>query len=215
MDRRSRQRFRLAAALSFAASACEGPPPVAQAPSVPELPTSTTSTDAVATPVRPFHAVTIAQCSREGAECSRAQAMAPPGPAYVVARGTAAGQTRSREQAMADLYRELRDRTAYGSHLVARPRHLDEVDGGAPTADDSDSKVGKSVEGDPLVGAAFELMKLVDREGEITIDGVPSSGSCKVALAEREMLDASAEDRCFLAEERHQSRPSGGRGIRW
>ena len=219
MDRHVRQGLRLTAALAFLAAACasgEGPPPAEQAPSAPAPPASAMSADPSVGRVRPFHLLTIAHCSREGSECSRAQATAPPGPTYVVAVGAAAGSTRSREQAMADLYRELRDRTAYGSHLVARPRHLGEGEGGAPVADDSNEKTGKSVEGDPLVEAAFALMKIVDREGEVTIDRAPSNGLCKVALGELETLDASAGvNRCFLSEERHQGPPVHGRGIAW
>jgi hypothetical protein len=172
--------------------------------------------DAVTAPARPFHTLMVAQCSREGAECSLAHANAPPGPTYVVAFGTGAGSTRSRAQAMADLYRELRDRTASGSHLAVRPRHLAESEGGAPAAEDTDTRAAASAGGDPLVEASFELMKIVDRDGEITLDSAPSNASCKVALVEASPLDASAGvDRCLQAEERHQGRPSGGRGIPW
>jgi hypothetical protein len=158
----------------------------------------------------------VAECSREGAQCSLANGTPPPGPTYVVAFGTSAGSTRSRQQAMTDLYRELRDRTASGSHLAARSQHLAESEGGGPAADDADSKEAKSAGGDPLVDAAFELMKIVDREGEITIDSAPSNRSCRVSFVQPTPLDASAgEDRCFQAEERHEGRPSRGRGIQW
>jgi hypothetical protein len=117
---------------------------------------------------------------------------------------------------MADLYSELRDRTASGSHLAVRAQHLDAPEGGAATADESEAKLEAPVKGDPLVEAAFELMKLVDREGEITIDSVPPNGSCKVALGTPETLDAFVgTDRCLLTDERHEGRPGRGRGMPW
>jgi hypothetical protein len=221
MGQRARGGWSFMAAFALACGAaasleCGGRPEATQPAATPEPPAAVASADAVAVPVRAFHVLTIAQCSREAAECSLAHATAPPGPTYVVAAGAGGGSTRSREQAMADLYRELRDGTAYGSHLVARPRHLDESEGGAPGADEKGAKTAKPGAGDPLDEAAIELMGLVDSEGEITIDRAPSNASCKVALAARERLDASAGvERCFLAEERHEGGKGHGRGIPW
>ncbi|HEY2515354.1 MAG TPA: hypothetical protein VGI39_31015 [Polyangiaceae bacterium] len=67
-----------------------------------------------------------------------------------------------------------------------------------------------------MFGAAFELMKLLDREGEITIDSAPPNRSCKLALRQPETLDASAEvGRCLLEEEAHKGRSGRGRGMSW
>jgi hypothetical protein len=104
---------------------------------------------------------------------------------------------------MADLYRELRDRTASGAHLAARPRHLDEPEGGVlPPPDETEIRRGAPMENDPLVEAAFELMAVVDREGELTLDTAPSNDPCKVALGGPELPDASASiARCFVKDD--------------
>jgi hypothetical protein len=187
-------------------AACEGPPwpaeaqspqPAAVAADAPKI------LDAGMAPARPFHTLTLAQCARAAQDCLRAHGGDSAGPAYLVAFGSGVGSLRTREQAMADLYRELRDRTASGGHLAARPRHLDEPEGGAlPPPDETEVRRGPPMEKDPLVEAAFELMAVVDREGEVTVDTAPSSDPCKVALGAPELPDASASTaRCFLKED--------------
>ncbi len=200
----------IALAVSLACAACDTPPPPAAA--TPASPAPSALADAPASAVRPFHLITIAGCSRVGAACPPATDAL--GVTYVVAFGTGAGTTRSRQQASAEVYRELRDRTAFGTHLAARARHLDEGDAGAaPLPDEAPLKTGQPTEGEPLVEAAVELMRLVDREGEVTIDSAPSSGACKVALLPREAPDASTDvERCFLEDEARKKKGTDSRG---
>ncbi len=222
MDRQVRQgltRALGATGLAVAALcvACEGPPwpAEAQSPRAANVAGDTPQVallDAGAAPARPFHTMTIAQCARDAQDCARARAGEGTGPAYLVAFGSGVGSTRTREQAMADLYRELRDRTASGAHLVARPRHLDEPEGGAPwLADETEVRRGGPMDNDPLVEAAFELMAVADREGELTVDNTPSN-PCKVALGAPDLPDASVPmARCFLKDETFERRFGRGR----
>ncbi len=214
-SRPSRSASKLVLGCALAASvACESAPPRAPVASAPAP-----SSGEVVLPVRAFHTITVAQCAREGAACDHATAGAPPGPAYVVAFGTSGGSTRSRDQAMADLYRELRDRTVNGTHLVARPHPLPaspSADGSPAAADDAQAKTSKSSDDtEPLVQAAVALMKLVDKEGEVTIDRTSANSECKVALADADVPDASAGvANCFLKDERPRSAPGRG-GLTW
>jgi hypothetical protein len=89
---------------------------------------------------------------------------------------------------------------------------LDDPEGGAlPPPDETEGRRGAPTENDPLVEAAFELMAVVDREGEITIDSAPSN-PCKVALGAPEMPDASPSvARCFLKDDAFERRFGRGR----
>ena len=82
---------------------------------------------------------------------------------------------------MAELYKEIRDRTQSGEHLEARPRHL-----GDPPADPAGAAPRSKARAadEPLVEAAFQLMDAVDRDGEVALDPLAQRGAkgCRLSL---------------------------------
>jgi hypothetical protein len=128
------------------------------------------------------HIILVTACRIDRRGCLRAQPSPPPDTsAYRVVFGGGGGAVRTRGQAMADLYKEIRDRTEAGEHLAAAPHHV----GDPPAEEGQDAPRSRShTADDPLVEAAFQLMAEVDRDGEITIDSLPrrAPSSCKLAL---------------------------------
>jgi hypothetical protein len=115
-----------------------------------------------------------------------------------VATGGGTGLERSREQALSDVYRELRDRTAFGTKLVAVSHHE-----GHPAATRPSAEAPKTAGTDPLILASFDILEAVDREGRVTLDVFHGRTSCKVALAVSE-LDAGGR-RCLVDGPEHGS----------
>jgi hypothetical protein len=151
-----------------------------------------------------FHAMTVSLCARDADACAQAGGSVPPSePAYRVAFGRGAGIMRTREQAMTDLYREMRDRLGWGAHLVAEPQRLPPADGasGLPAS----RPPNPSDEDEPLVRTAFDLMDSVDSEGEVTIDTLPAltAGHCKLAVGG--VAVDGGRGRCVVAEPVRQS----------
>jgi hypothetical protein len=190
-------------ALAAASPACGGPLPTADAPTQAagtDAPDAATTSEAAA---GTFHTITVTLCARDRDACRKAQGT--PGEAsYRIAFGGSVGTLRSREQATADLYRELRDRTALGTRLVAQRRHLQSPGGDAgPLAPAASPAAAASATPDPpvsdvLVDAARELIEAVDAEGGVTIDVAHGRPGCKVLLALAES-DAST-GRCLIKE---------------
>ena len=139
------------------------------------------SVDAGAAAAEPPHAMAVMLCAPGSRLC-----LASPGgdlheARYRVVFGSGRAEVRSRGQAMADLYQELRDRTAAGEHLAAEPRAVG--DGGAPSTRDTRRPV-TSADTDPLSQCAFHLLDLVDGAGEVHLDVVHTDAAhaCKVSL---------------------------------
>jgi len=129
------------------------------------------------------HAVLVTSCALDKIGCVRAQpSPVPDDTSYRIVFGGGAGAIRTRGQTMADLYKEIRDRTNAGAHLAAQTHHLGDPAPGADLA--SAPRARSRVDDDPLVEAAFQLMNAVDRDGEITIDTLPPRGprACKLSL---------------------------------
>jgi hypothetical protein len=122
----------------------------------------------------PTHAMTITVCSASPNPCRASEGDVSV--SYLVVFGSSGrGATRSRGQAAADVFQELRDRTALGARLVATGRTVG--DGGvAPTHSTTNAS------SDPLSTAAVELLDTVDELGEVTIDVVHGSSRCLVSL---------------------------------
>ncbi len=109
------------------------------------------------------HAARVTLCAIDIGGCRHASPSLPvPDGSYRVVFGRGAGLVRTRAQAMAELYKELRDRTEDGEHLEARPYHI----GDPPPDLETAARRSPSRAGDePLVEAAFQLMSAVDRDG--------------------------------------------------
>jgi hypothetical protein len=168
------------------------PAPAASAPAPESQPVA--DVDGGAPADTSYHAVLVTICAVDKRACLLAQGSpTPEDSSYRVVLGRGVGAIRTRGQAMADLYTEMRARTGAGGHLMATPHHI-----GEPPANLAASPRSRAAADDPLVEAAFNLMEAVDRDGEVTIDAAPSvsAGGCKVAVGSLE-ADAGAA-RCLV-----------------
>jgi len=197
---------------------CGGPLPGAETPvqvaSGAGAPDASAAGDATSRPARAFHTITVSACARDAEECRRAKANGGEG-SYRMALGGGIGMLRSREQVVADLYRELRDRTAVGTRLAAHPRHLElgPLEGGSPAGGSGGagaSAASDSPATDELIHAARELVDAVDAQGEVTLDVDHGGIACKLSLG-LEGADASAR-RCLIEDTtRGGQKDTGGR----
>ena len=156
------------------------------------------------TPPDLTHMMTISVCARDADTCKNAQgAGEDPTLGYRVAYRTGAGMLRTRDQAMADIYKELRDRINGGSRLVAQSHHLAE----APDAQAGFANPRHGANrSEPVVGAAFELMDMVDAEGEVTVDTVAGAAGRTCKLSVGGLAWDGGTGHCLLEEEevRHE-----------
>jgi hypothetical protein len=189
----------LAGLIATALAQCGGPLPNADVRSIDpgEAAPSRVATDASVSEV---HSMTVTACWRDPARCNGSESTVTTD-LYRVASGTGVGGLRSHEQALTDVYRELRDRTGLGSRLVATPHRIDaQADARAPSPAPTASTAAPG--SDPLVSAAKELLLMVDTEGQITLDVTHGRTSCKVAVA------GPSEDsrkRCLVEGSEHAS----------
>lgn len=202
----------MAALLVTLALACGGPIPSAETPSSPAPPDLVSALADASAPAAEFHTITVTLCARDREACQRAQSTGTADPTYRVAFGSGVGTLRSREQALADLYRELKSRTGAGTHLAAAPRRLERplADGSAgPAPPPRPASAGS----DPLVDAAFQLIDAVDTQGAVTLDIAHGRPDCKLSMAGEE-TDAGARRRCLIVEPNRSGRPEpeGPRG---
>jgi hypothetical protein len=173
----------------------ESLPPVTSSNAVAALMAPTpTAADAGAVAADSSHALTITLCSSSAQPCPGSDADG----GYRVVFGSGRGAVRSRGQAMADLYKELRDRTASGERLDAETRSPGGAGSPAPVGGGASSKATGSKD-DPISQCAFQLLDLVDGVGEVTLDVVHGSGShgCQVSLGRS--ADGGAS-RCLVQE---------------
>jgi hypothetical protein len=155
-------------------------------------------TDAGSAPVDTSHAFTVMLCATSPDPCPASEAEAT----YRVIFGSGRGVVRTRGQAMADLYKELRDRLAGGERLDAEthaPR-----DGGTVTTGMGAPTKPSASDDDPISQCAFQLVDLVDGVGEVTLDVVHGSHGCRVALGRT--ADGGAL-RCLVQEPESARRP--------
>ncbi len=162
--------------------------------------------DAGAAAAGSTHAMVITLCSAMPAACEGA----PEGTAYhVVYGGSGRGVLRSREQTVADLYKELRDRTSSAERLLASPRSP--RDGGAPVLLHASSAKASERSGDALAQSAQHLVDVVDGVGELALDVLHGPGECLVALG-RAGSDAGAQQ-CLIQSPERPHAPAGRGGI--
>jgi hypothetical protein len=155
-----------------------------------------------------FHALTITLCSSSPQACAPPGAESPGAATYRVVFGSGRGVTRSHEQALTDLYKELRDRTAAGDRLVAEP-HVP-GDAGAANLGGSSTKATTN-SSDALAQSAQRLLDIVDSVGGVTVDVAHGAGApeCIVSLARS--IAGGGSWQCLIKEpERERSRGRGG-----
>jgi hypothetical protein len=204
------------------ASGCGGPLPTADTPTPPvgaAEAAARSDADAPST----FHTITVTLCAKDVEGCRNAQSAAGSA-AYRIAFGSSLGTLRTRSQAEADLYREVRDRTTLGTHLAAHARHLEAVavDAGGAVAASTPHALPESVDSsgtDVLIDVARTLLAAVDTEGEVTFDVSHARPSCKLSLT---AAGADASWRCLVREPSHPGahdsddsrRPGDTRGLK-
>jgi hypothetical protein len=154
------------------------------------------------------HAMSIFLCSVRPEECPAAEERALAA-SYRVVFGSGRGVIRTREQAMTDLYRELRDRMGAGEQLVAHP-HL-RADAGAGDGLGGRPPKATTPSTDALAESALHLLDVVDGAGELTVDVNHASRSgCLLSLASAGG-GAAATSRCLIQEpEQLHSHGKGG-----
>jgi hypothetical protein len=118
-----------------------------------------------------------------------------------VSFGTGAGSVRSHEQAVADLYREVRDRTGFGTRLIAVAHRIDRSSAVSGAVDPLSPPRPSSRGPDPVVEAAYDLMDAVDTQGQLLLDVGHAGAGCKLSFAPHD-VDAGAR-RCLLPEPEH------------
>jgi hypothetical protein len=166
--------------------------------------------DAGGGPLESSHAMTVTSCSASPQACSAPEADAAARASYRVVFGSGRAELRSRGQAMADVYQELRDRTASGERLDAEPRASADASRGVGSA--ASTNTGAS---DPVTEGAFRLLDLVDRVGEVTLDVVHGLGAngCTVSLGRSA---DGGPSQCLIREpERKQGPDRKGPGLSW
>lgn len=138
--------------------------------------------DAGATTSDSSRAMSIVSCWTNASGCREGDASA--GGTYRVVFGSGRGEIRSRSQAMADLYEELRNRTTAGDRLVAEVRAPGDAGATpAPGAGKATTTTASS-SGDPISRCAFRFLDRVDEIGEVDIyvDHRSGPGGCSVLL---------------------------------
>jgi hypothetical protein len=160
------------------------------------------TSEAGAATVDSSHAMTITSCSSAPSPCPPPEADASTGASYHVVFGSGRGAIRSRGQAMADIYNEVRDRTALGQRLDAEPR-------GPGVASPKSTTQPNASSSDPIAECAFHLLDYVDGAGEVTLDVVHGSAfaGCMVSLGRAAGGSAS---QCLVKEPERQHRPGRG-----
>jgi hypothetical protein len=195
-------------------------------PLVPETPGPSSSSGAIEALLAPStvkasafqdssHAMTVTLCSSSPKSCLTSEGDASAEGSYFVVFGSGRGILRSHEQAITDLYQELRNRMAAGEHLDVEPHAPGAASSPIAVADSWTTKanVGSS---DPIAQCAVHVFDVVDRVGEVSLDvvhGVGSSG-CLVSLSAA-AADGGAFQCLVQAPERARNPLPGGKGLRW
>jgi len=178
--------------LALVVSACGGPLPGAQAAEFATQPTSAGATkapdagaivDSGGAPTA-YHIMTVLRCSLAPTACAEVARPGDLAGSYRVSFGSSPGGVRSREQAVSDLYRELRDRTSLGSRLITASRRPEPITARTEAAEAPTHPRPSGGSSDPIVEAAFDLIESVDEAGEVTVDVAHDSSSCKIALVQ-------------------------------
>jgi hypothetical protein len=165
-------------------------------------------TDAGSAAVSSFHALTITLCSSSPQACPPPEGDSPSAAVYRVVYGSGRGVTRTREQALTDLYKELRDRTGAGDRLVAQP-HVP-GDGGAPNLGGSSTKATTNGS-DALADSAQRLLDIVDGVGEVTVDVAHGTGAPECVLSLGRSIAGGGSWQCLIKEpHREQYKSRGG-----
>ncbi len=127
---------------------------------------------------------------------------------YHVVFGSGRGVLRTREQAMTDLYRELRDRIDAGDRLRVRPRRRADLGGGA--RGHAPSTTPSTPSSDAVAQSAMRLLDAVDGAGELVVD-VNHNARAGCMLSLEQSVGDGGVSQCLIDEpERPHGRGRGG-----
>jgi hypothetical protein len=151
-------------------------------------------------------ALTITLCSASSVPCPSLDDAAMEA-SYRVVYGSGRAEIRSRGQAMADLYKELRDRLASGERLDAVARPPRQAGGAFSAGNGAAMKPASADSSDATSQCAFHLLDLVDGVGEVMLEVMPrfSATGCLVSLG-RPTSDAGLPH-CLITEPERPNRP--------
>jgi len=164
--------------------------------------------DAGASTSEGSHAMSISSCSWIPQDCLSADQDASVDAMYHVVFGSGRGVVRTREQAMTDLYRELRDRLDAGDRLRVRPRARADLGGGGGRH--APSTTPSTPSSDAVAQSAMRLLDTVDGLGELLVDVNHNARSGCMLSLEQSVGDAGVSQ-CLIDEpERPHGRGRGG-----
>jgi hypothetical protein len=147
------------------------------------------------------HALVVTLCSASPQACPAPEGDASTDGSYHVVFGSGHGAIRSRGQAMADLYKELRDRTKSGEQIDAVPRAPGGAGSPARLGGGSTSKASED-SSDPIAQCAAHLLDIVDGVGEVSLDVLHSFGSTGCVVSLGRSADGGASQCLIKAPER-------------
>jgi hypothetical protein len=151
-------------------------------------------------------ALTVTLCSASSVPCSVGDAEAPAEGSYRVVSGSGHAEIRSRGQAMADVYKEVRDRTASGERLDAVP-HSPRATGGAFAAGSGATTKESGDSSDAIAQCAFHLLDLVDGVGGVTLEVVPRFGATGCLVSVGRPGGDGGIPHCIIPEPERPNRP--------
>lgn len=196
-------------------------------PLVPETPGPSSSPSAIEALMAPSavkagafqntsQAMRVTICSSSPQSCQTSEGDASVSGSYFVVFGSGRGSVRSHEQAVTDLYQELRNRMAAGERLDVEP-HAPGAAGSPVAMADTWTTKANAGSSDPIAQCAVHVFDVVDRVGEVALDvvhGVGSSG-CLVSLSAAAATDGGAFQCLVQAPERASNPFPGGKGLTW
>jgi hypothetical protein len=166
--------------------------------------------DAAAPTEAAYHALTITHCLSSPTPCLPPEGEGSLSTSYSVVFGSGRGAVRSRGQATADLYNEMRHKTSSGERLDVEVYTL--ADGGAWAPVPNGLEVRKNASGgDPLAECAQELLGFVDDAGEVTLDVLHESGSKGCMVTMSHLSADGGASQCLVEEPEHPHGPPHGR----
>jgi hypothetical protein len=153
------------------------------------------------------HAMILSTCTSNPKPCSDSVGDAAPSGQYFVVFGSGRGVVRSRDQALTDLYEELRNRIEAGERLDVRSaRSSDTAPSGREHGQAQPSMATSEGKGETASHCALRLLGIADEVGQLTLDVVhgKGDGGCLVTL------DVS---RCLIQAPEKPHRPGGKGGF--
>jgi hypothetical protein len=188
----------------------ESLPPASSSRAIEALFAPSVTADAAPPTPNAYHALTVTQCLSSATPCLPSQGEAALSTSYLVVLGSGRGAVRSRGQATADVYNELRYRTTSGVRLDAEIHTRSDGGIAGPGASGGQSRKSAS-DADPLAQCAQDLLDFVDGAGEVTLDVLHESGSSGCMVSMGRFSGDGGTSQCLVQDPEHPHGPPRGR----